>query len=83
MNAMHTKIIKSEDEYNRMVAEVERLMDSADSDAVAHDRLELLSLLVQKYEDENFPVAAVSPQDVVKFVQSSRGSTRPAGTSQQ
>lgn len=70
---MDARILKTEGDYEAAVAEIETLMEASEDDSRAIDRLELLALLVQKYEDEHFPVGEVTPVDVLKFVMEQRG----------
>lgn len=72
-------VLRSEEEYDAAVAEINRLLDidpepfSADS-----DRLELLSLLVESYEAEHNPIddSDLTPQVIVDFMLSQRGMQR-------
>lgn len=55
---MKPKVIKTEREYQAALAHVEALMDGSASDEA---ELELWSLLVEKYEEEHFPIATPDP----------------------
>jgi HTH-type transcriptional regulator/antitoxin HigA len=63
---MKLKIIKSEDEYEQALAEVEARMD-AKPGSTKEEELELWSLLVERYEQEHFPIDAPDPIDAIKF----------------
>lgn len=70
-------LLRTEAEYEAAIAEIERLLD----EDVAHgtegyDRLEFLSVLVEHYEEERFPMDSVSPQDAVLFMLEQRGMDR-------
>ncbi len=71
---MDPRIIKNEKGYQAAVAELEALMESdhADSEATSAS-IELLALLISKYEEETFPTEKVSPADVVRFLMEERG----------
>ncbi|MGV8092171.1 MAG: hypothetical protein AB2L24_09950 [Mangrovibacterium sp.] len=49
---MDYRVIKTEEEYNRIIGRIEEIMD-AEPDTPEGDELELLALLVEKYEEEN------------------------------
>ena len=66
-----TRVLRTPDEYDAAVAEIDRLLDldpapfSADS-----DRLELLSVLVEDYEVRHDPIddSDLTPVDLVQFM---------------
>lgn len=62
---MKPKVLKNERDYKTALAHVERLMDEESS--CAEDELELWSLLVEKYEEEHFPIAAPDPIEAIRF----------------
>jgi len=45
-------------------------------DEYVFDRLELLSVLVEHYEEVRYPMEAVTPQDAVSFMLEQKGMTR-------
>ena len=62
------KVIKNEHDYERALARVYSLMQSElipDSDE--SDELEVLSLLVEHYENEHYPVSIPNPIDAILF----------------
>lgn len=63
---MKIKAIKPEDEYQ---AALKRLKDifHAPVGSEDGDEAEILSILVEKYEDENFPIEAPDPVEAIKF----------------
>lgn len=65
------KLIKSEEEYKTALARVENLM-SAETEA-GLDELELWGLIVEKYEEEHFPIDAVDPIEAIKFRMDQQG----------
>jgi HTH-type transcriptional regulator/antitoxin HigA len=54
---MEIKPIRTEQDYRRALAEVERLMDAEEGTPKA-DRLDALVTLVEAYEDEKWPIEA-------------------------
>jgi len=66
------KIIKSVAEYEIVLARIEEIMDAA-QDTPEGDELELLSLLVEKYEETNFPLPKADPIDVIQYYMEQRG----------
>jgi len=60
------KIIKTEEEYEEALARVEALMDAAPGSA-QEEELELLALLVEKYEEDHFPIDTPDPVEAIKF----------------
>ena len=74
MKTMDLRIIKTEDEYEKAASELEALMDAKDADSDEKSaRIELLALLIQKYEEESIPTDDVTPVDVVEFIMEQRG----------
>ncbi|MFZ9937377.1 MAG: helix-turn-helix domain-containing protein [Luteolibacter sp.] len=63
---MKPKIIKTEEEYLRALGRIETLMD-ASAGSAKEEELELWSLLVEKYEDEHFPIDLPDPVEAIKF----------------
>ena len=63
---MKAKLIKTESEYKATLAYVETLMDS-EPGSPQEDELELFSMLVEKYEEENFPIDLPDPVEAIKF----------------
>ena len=58
------------------VAELERLMESKPDSELSEDegsRIELLGLLIQKWEDEQFGPPKATPRQVLEFVMEQRG----------
>ena len=63
---MKPKIIKTEKEYAEALARVESLMD-ARAGTAREEELELWSLLVERYEQEQFPMDIPDPVEAIKF----------------
>ena len=63
---MNIKIIKTEQEYKNVLARIEKLMNIPSGDS-REDELKLLSLLVDKYEDEYVDAGLPDPVEAIKF----------------
>ena len=71
-------VLRSEAEYEAAIAEIERLVDEdVEVGTEGCDRLEFLSVLVEHYEDERYPMGAVTPQQAVMFMLEQKGLSRP------
>jgi HTH-type transcriptional regulator/antitoxin HigA len=72
--------IRTQREYNSALGEIEALLDlNPAKESEEYDRLELLSILVEAYEDQNleaFPDA--TPQELVEFMAEQNGIDRTA-----
>jgi HTH-type transcriptional regulator/antitoxin HigA len=68
---MKTKILKTEQEYNKACERIYNLIHSTgkliEPDSPEGEDLELLSLLVEKYEQELYPLSAPNPIEAIKF----------------
>jgi len=68
---MKTKIIKTEQEYNLACERIYELIHSDENaiepDSPEGEEIELLSLLVEKYENEHYPINAPNPIEAIKF----------------
>ena len=68
---MRTKILKTEQEYNQACKRMYSLMNSTANDIEPEspegEELELLSLLVEKYEMEHHLLGAPDPVEAIKF----------------
>jgi HTH-type transcriptional regulator/antitoxin HigA len=69
---MINKLIKTAEEYDLVMSRIEQIMDAV-SGTPDGDELELLSLLVEKYETENYPLKEPTPIDVIQFYIEQRG----------
>lgn len=72
---MNIKVIKTEKEYDQALAMADRLMDAAPGSPEADD-LELLSLLIEKYEEEHYPIQMPDPISAIKFRMDQEGLTQ-------
>jgi HTH-type transcriptional regulator/antitoxin HigA len=63
---MEYKVIKNEKEYQKALNRLEKIFD-AKKGTKEGDELELLSLLIDKYEQEKYPIDLPDPIDAIKF----------------
>ena len=63
---MTQKLIKTDEDYTFTLAHIEQLMDE-ESGTSDFDELELLSTLVEIYEDAHYPIALPDPVSAIKF----------------
>jgi HTH-type transcriptional regulator/antitoxin HigA len=71
---MDIRLIKTETEYETVLARIETLMDAAPGSA-QEEELELLALLVEKYEEERFPIDSPDPVEAILFRMEQQGLT--------
>ena len=68
---MKTKILKTEQEYNQASERIYSLINSMDTaikpDSSKGEEIELLSLLVEKYETDHHRLEAPDPIEAIKF----------------
>ena len=68
---MKTKIIKTEIEYNEACACIYAMMNRSEKpiepNSAEGEELELLSMLVEKYEQEFYPIEAPNPIEAIRF----------------
>jgi len=63
---MKPKIIKSDADYRSALAHLDTLM-TADPGSPEEEELELFSILIEKYEDEHFPIGLPDPIAAIQF----------------
>lgn len=68
---MKTKILRTEQAYNEACEKIYSLINSTENPIETNspegEELELLSLLVEKYEHEHYPINAPNPIEAIKF----------------
>jgi len=72
---MDIRPIKTEADYHAALAEIERLFDAAPN-TPAGDRLDVLTTLVEAYEDQHYRIPAPDPVEAIKYYMESRGFSR-------
>jgi len=74
---MHLKPIKTDADHEAALKEIERLWDAEEGTADA-DRLEILSTLVEAYEEAHFPMDLPDPIEAIKFRLEQQGEDKRA-----
>lgn len=72
---MHPRIIKTAAEHSAALARVETLMDAAPG-SKAEAELELWGLLIEKFEEEHFPISTPDPVAAIEFRMDQLGLSR-------
>lgn len=63
---MEIKPIKTEKDYNQALERLEEIFD-AKTGSTQGDELEVLGILIDQYENENFPIGMPDPIEAIKF----------------
>ena len=63
---MEIKPIKTKKDYQFALTRLEQIFD-AKKNSKDGDELEILSILIEKYEDEHFPIGFPDPIEAIKF----------------
>lgn len=72
---MDIRLIKTEADYQAALEEIERLFDAA-PDTPEGDRLEVLTTLVEAYEDKHYAIPLPDPIEAIEYYLESRGLSR-------
>jgi HTH-type transcriptional regulator/antitoxin HigA len=72
---MDMKIIKNEAEYDAALERIDAVMNAAPGSS-EEEELELLAILVEKYEQERYPIELPDPVEAIKFRMEQEGLTR-------
>lgn len=72
---MDVKPIRTEEDYEAALARIEQIWD-AEAGTVESDELDILSILVEAYEEEHHPVDPPDPIEAIKFRMEQMGLTR-------
>ena len=72
---IEVKPIKTEKDYEDALAEIERLFD-AKPGTLDGDHLEILTTLVEAYENQHYAIPLPDPVEAIKYFLESRGLTR-------
>jgi HTH-type transcriptional regulator/antitoxin HigA len=76
-NRVVVKAIETEEEYDRMVAAVEQLIDKGEDHLSPEESalLETLAILVQAYDDRYHPLPSVAPNEMLAYLMGTSGRT--------
>mgnify|MGYP001236736478 CR=1 FL=1 len=72
---MDIKVIKTEKDYQNSLMRLEEIFHAAE-DTPEGDEAELLTILIEKYEDEHYPISAPDPIEAIKFRMEQKGLTK-------
>lgn len=68
------RVIATDREHERMLAEVEKLMDKGDHRTAEEDAaLDLMVRLIKDYEDQHHPLPDPSPHEMLVYLMEQRG----------
>jgi HTH-type transcriptional regulator/antitoxin HigA len=77
LDARKPHVLRNNREYDAAVAELDDLLDQDPREGTEEfDRLELLTVLIEAYDEEHHDLPDASPQEVVEFLLEQRGMTR-------
>ena len=63
---MEIKAIKTEQDYSQAIERLEDIFH-AEVDTPEGDEAEVLTILIEKYEDEHYPIGMPDPIEAIKF----------------
>jgi len=63
---MNIKVIKTEKDYNQALKRLEKIFH-APTESKEGDEAEIISILIEKYEDDHYPIDATDPIEAIKF----------------
>lgn len=72
---MDIKVLKTEEDYHQALKRLDKIFH-APADSKEGDEAELLSILIEKYEDEHYPIEAPDPIEAIKFRMEQMGMTK-------
>lgn len=72
---MNLKPIKNQTHYNQALERIHELW-GARRNTEKGDELDVLMLLVEKYEEEHYPIPPSDPVEAIKFLMEQKGLTR-------
>jgi len=65
-NKMKIKVLKTEEDYIQALKRLEVIFDAPEGSKDG-DEAELLTILIEKYENEKYPIDAPDPIEAIKF----------------
>jgi len=63
---MPIKPLKTEEDYNQALSRLEGIFHAPENSPEG-DEAEVLTILIEKYEDEHYPIEAPDPIEAIKF----------------
>lgn len=63
---MNIKVIKNESDYSKALERMEEIFHAAENTSEG-DEAEVLSILIENYENEHYPISAPDPIEAIKF----------------
>lgn len=67
-------VLRTEAEYDRAIEQIETLLKKGGRISAEQERLlDLISALVEKYEDEHFPIEPSAPHEILQHLMEARG----------
>ena len=69
---MEINLIKTEKDYREVLKRFELIFDALE-DTKEGDEAELLSILIEKYEKEYYPMEAPDPIEAIKYIMEEKG----------
>ncbi len=69
-------VIRTEEEHDRLANELMRLDDREDLTPEEHELAELLTVLIDEYEERRFPIRKASPQQTLQHLMEARNLTQ-------
>ena len=66
MESLKYKVIKSEAQYDKYCDVLEKLLDQGSKSKAVNDEIELLTLLIEKWDEEHYPVEKLDPIEILK-----------------
>ncbi len=71
------KLIRTEEEYDQAIERLGFLMDiEAEPNTPEGDELDILAVLIEKYEEENYEIPTLDPIEVIEFFMEQHGLER-------
>ena len=72
---MNIKPIKTVEDYENALLEVDRLLE-AKINSPEGDKLEVITILIEAYEEQNFPIDSPDPVEAIAYTMDCRGLSR-------
>jgi HTH-type transcriptional regulator/antitoxin HigA len=76
-NRVVVKAIETEEEYDHMVAAIERLMDKGEDRLSPEESalLQTMAILVEAYDDQRHPLPPIAPNEMLEYLMETSGRT--------